>query len=106
MSSVTWTLRVYNGTDEEIGWVTADPYEYEITHPDGTDIVRNGENLDVAGIFGGSQKPYEIGFTTVAGDSTRTADFLEFDSPKDHLEYVRDRIDRSVSDVAFTLKDE
>ena len=30
---MTWTLRVYDTDGNEIGWLTEDPYEYEITGP-------------------------------------------------------------------------
>ena len=30
---MTWTLRLYDSDGTEIGWVTAGPYEYAITHP-------------------------------------------------------------------------
>lgn len=35
---MTWTLRLYDEYDVEIAYVTADPYEYTMTHPgDGWD---------------------------------------------------------------------
>lgn len=34
---MTWTLRLFDDNDVEIGWVTTVPYDYAITHPDGVD---------------------------------------------------------------------
>jgi hypothetical protein len=34
-NNINWKLRYFDTEGVEIGWVTADPYDYAITHPDG-----------------------------------------------------------------------
>lgn len=100
---MTWTLRLYDGDRIEIGWVTAAPYEWEITHPN-TDADWDGIHVSLEG--------YERGKEPVHIDDINAGEFrLHFDGsirhdgdPQEHLEYVRDEMlkDSEVDLVSLT----
>jgi hypothetical protein len=86
---MTWTVRASDSDGIEIGWVTIDPYEYAITHPDGktTDEIR-----DVSYMFSINERPEERGHNHDLGITSVTVDFLEFESGQDHAEYIKNQI--------------
>lgn len=85
---VTWTLRLYDTDDMEIAWIRADPYGWEITHPDPgwseleVSIAAKEDGSEM------SQLPLEgDGFS---GHSERLT--YHDETPKDHLEWVQENI--------------
>lgn len=100
---MTWTLRLFDDDGVEIAWVTADPYEYEITHPDaGWDSLR----LSLEGKERGEEalEPTEIH----AEDFRITIDnSIRHDrTPEDHLSWIRDEVVARSDVESATITDE
>ena len=101
---MTWTLRLYDGGGVEIGWVTVDPYEHQITHPDGPDAysglrfrLRRLEDPIIKGGF----------VEKIGTEVSRTQQWEGVDvSGREHLEYVDEQVS-TLDEVASTdLADE
>jgi hypothetical protein len=87
---MTWTLRLYDGSDVEIAWVRADPFEWKITHPDGTAAWQSVNDhiyyhIDAKQRVGGN--PEAI---TEEGRLYSSKFVYHGETPKEHLEWVRD----------------
>jgi hypothetical protein len=101
---MTLTLRIYDESGTEIVWVTANPYDYEITHPDGTG-TRKIDFLDY--LLDVYAVPEERGHANINGFQTQTAKFLDL-SEREHLEYIVNEIDGKPQTPAesFEIADE
>lgn len=98
---MVWTLRLYDSDDTEIGWVQVDPYQYEITHPDGVDawnrvrfIFKKGENpaIESGDYF------QEIPGVTLTVQTLECADV----TGEEHAEWIRSEVDQ-VEGVSSTV---
>lgn len=99
---VTWTLRLYDAEDVEIAWILADPYEWEITHPD---PGWNGLEVSIAANEDGS----EMGPLPLEGRgfSGRFETLMYHDeTPKDHLGWVQETLESADGVASTTLVDE
>lgn len=92
-----------------MGWVTADPYEYEITHPDG---VENEYSRVVRLYFVENEVPEEqdIIYTDFGADFGSVEHTVEFPdvSGESHMEYIRDKLENrlGVLGYSFVIADE
>lgn len=96
---MTWTLRFYDGDGTEIGWVTADPWTVQITHPDAAqyeDVRVRAEALDV--VYP-STPEYRNSQMRLSTDPAPITD------PEAHLEAIRERLAVDF-DFTFSLTDE
>jgi hypothetical protein len=103
---MTWTVRAYDSDGTEIGWVTINPYEYEITHPDDETTE---ENRRVSYMFSSNEEPEERGVVQDdLGVVSTTVNFLEFESGQEHAEYIKDRLmdHTDLSEDAIEIADE
>jgi hypothetical protein len=96
---VTWTLRFYEEDGTEIGWVTSDPWQVEITHPEPDrfeDLRSSIESLE------------EIRPSPVTYRDNQFSGHFDFDiitDPEAHLERVRDYV-KVGRDIEFSLTHE
>jgi hypothetical protein len=96
---MVWTLRFYDSDDVEIGWVEIEPYNYEITHPDGAGAWENVEF-----VFRNMETPSERGvrFDTIAGQQFHVETLVVVDvSGREHAEYIEEEA-RLTAGVAST----
>lgn len=102
---MTWTLRLYDGNGIEIGWVTADPYEWGITYPD-TDADWLGVRVELEG-YGNGKEALSGEEVRAHGCSVRF-DRVKYhnDTPKSHLEWVRDEMLKGAEVESVSLADE
>jgi hypothetical protein len=101
---MTWVLYLYDADGVEIGWVQTDPYDFEITHPDGPDVYsglryrfRLLEDPDI-----------QAGYTETIETWTvrnQTQENVEV-SGKEHLEYVETEVSTLESVASTALVDE
>ena len=86
---MTWTLRLYDGDGVEIATVTADPYSYQITHPD---AGWDGLAAELEG-YGDGQEAL-AGEQVIDEGFTVRFDNVEYhdETPEEHLEWVRDEM--------------
>lgn len=100
---MTWTLRLYDANGVEIAWVTANPYTYQITHPDpgweGVKVSLEGHESGEEALPG--EAVVEDGFS-IRFDNVEYHD----DTPKSHLEWVRDNVKWSPEVDSVSLADE
>ncbi|MFC3958661.1 hypothetical protein [Halovivax cerinus] len=96
-------LRLYDSDGAEIAKVTADPYEFEITHPDaGWDGLRHSLSVKADGV---EQLPGES--VTVDGVTLPHERFAFHErNPKNHLEYVRENVQYHSDVGSVSLIDE
>jgi hypothetical protein len=90
IDTMTWILYFYDAEDVEIGWVKADPYEFEVTHPDGPDVY-SGVRYRLRKL----ENPTKVGgFSEVIGRWTMASQQLvHLDlSGKEHLDYIETEI--------------
>ena len=101
---MVWTLRLYDESGTEIAWVTADPYEYAMTHPDTTKYRFKESSLAVSaeGVAPVHSPPVETEDMTIRHDGEERID----STPKSHLEYVRDQQLKAPDVDSATLIDE
>lgn len=82
------TLRLYDADGVEIAWVRADPYKWEITHPDSG---WNGLEVSIAAKEDGS----EMGQLPLEGERfsghSETLTYHD-ETPKDHLEWAQENL--------------
>lgn len=101
---MTWILNFYDDADVEIGWVQTDPYDFEITHPDGPESYDEvQERLDRL------ENPTETGgFDEVIEGWTMTSrEIVQLDlSGKEHLEYIEPKLPYHDSVASTSLVDE
>lgn len=99
---MTWTLRLYDASDVEIAVVTADPYDWTVTHPNsGWDDLKHSLRHLADG--------YEMGIRETTYDGWRFHDQIatnRSETPKDHLEYVQENVLGADGVESTTLKDE
>jgi hypothetical protein len=86
---MTWTLRLHDDNGVEIGWITPDPYEHAITHPDGEEAwdevkfkFRNSQHPVQGGgpeFLESGQEIYTQRFDTlnISGDGKKHGEWLE-----------------------------
>lgn len=101
---MAWTIRLYNSDDTEIGWVQVDPYDYEITHPDGVDAWNH-----VRFVFQEDEKPVihgvdylEVAGTTFTGQTRESVDV----SGRGHAEWVESNVNQADGVDWTTIADE
>lgn len=83
------TLRLYDADDVEIAWIRADPYEWEMTHPDpGWDRLDRSiaTKEDATEMF---SLPLETDQFSGHFDCLRTHD----ETPRDHLEWAQENLE-------------
>lgn len=99
---MTWTLRLFDADGVEVGWVTADPYEWKITHPTPDEYDRLRPSLS------GWEKPTDCTQKVTFEGDEKWLVLEPFPSninpdPKEHLEMIQDVYDGSyVASTALT----
>lgn len=88
---MTLTLRLYDANDTEIAWVRADPFDYEITHPN--EDARGDVEVSLEAKRQGEEPlPDEVvTVETARGTLSLPSHRVAFHAgnPKDHLDWVR-----------------
>lgn len=102
---MTWTLRLYDSNDVEIGWVQINPYDYQITHPDGVDAWNH-----VRFIFKDSENPVieSVGyFSEIPGATFTNQTYEPVDvSGKEHAEWIESEVDQADGVARTAIADE
>ena len=102
---MTWKLRVYGTDGNEIGWLTEDPHEYQITGPENaTDkTIRH-----IKGVFSRSEDRVEKDLTPDPfGGTEITFIFIE-STGEEFLEHVKKRLNGRTPETPLdmTIADE
>lgn len=91
-SKMVLKLYLYDSTEKEIGWVTADPYEYSVDPNIENDfeetLKEKFEDWEVIVEWGGSSSHDSNGHTT-----TQTCTALDDLTPAEHLLKISDRLE-------------
>lgn len=101
---MTWTLRLYDSDDVEIGWVEIDPYVYDITHPDGASAWENVEY-----VFRNMETPVERGsrVDTIADQRFYVQTQEQVDvTGQEHAEYIETEALLTDGVASSTIADE
>jgi hypothetical protein len=103
---MTWTLRLYDQEGVEIAWIRADPYEWEITHPD-TAWAQFNVDAKIAGLADARER---VGgnpeFVNAEGRMYSSQFVYHGETPKEHLEWVEEQMQLAESVASTVLTDE
>jgi hypothetical protein len=103
---VTWTLRLYDSEGIEIAWVRADPYEWEITHPDESS-ARFDVEAEIAGLADAHERVGGNPEMATAEWRLVSSRFVYHgETPKEHLEWVEENMQYADGVESTVLTDE